>query len=645
MNTISPAYLQTLESFRAGQTLTQAANSPRIQNSHLQLQTGETSQRISIEDYLAAPHALGTSPMQGSLELQLENGQKLSIPLSEMSQDKLQAALNQALHNLNLGTAQKLTQGTGPLLEQIRHGAPDPQRGPEVLVSFLRQHFQALDSDKDGWLSEQELQSALRSTQYNDAQKALLNRVLVNLSDLEEYSNDEWGDENDGVTLKDLEVFLAESKNPENESVTQSLTGWVSSANGNSARAYQLFSMHMHLLDSDHDGFVTREDLRLASQNSRFSSAERAWFAYLSEQVGEIEELSNDEWGDENDGITLHDMEAFLKTNQDHGIQLPSFHPEIRGELNLKVRDANGFNQPGRNDLSGVISGHLSLDRSLLDQALSLLQKQDIPYVSITNTCFNPQSKSYEISISTLLDDFKVKLGISPEGLPYLELSENWLPNDPILKLIEAGLHRQLGSQLSENAKLNRVGNRLYFIPKLEQLQVPLNNRYVTLEELRLKPENVRFEFDRDGNFKLHLQGVEVRGSSGDQPLSSTAQPDQGQFQIKVALDLDEKLKIQASALDLSGQAQIQLDSKEQAELAQYLRTHLDKELAEAFIQLVFLNQGQLDLQNLNAGVELNSRQGKVFIELLGEKLQISQAGNVLQSLDLSLLAPFFRHD
>jgi hypothetical protein len=62
--------------------------------------------------------------------------------------------------------------------------------------------FAALDSDKDGHLTGEEIEDGMDKEKLRDS-AAYLSRSM---GDLEELSNDEWGDENDGVTLKDLQT-------------------------------------------------------------------------------------------------------------------------------------------------------------------------------------------------------------------------------------------------------------------------------------------------------------------------------------------------------------------------------------------------------------------------------------------------------
>lgn len=64
--------------------------------------------------------------------------------------------------------------------------------------------FSTLDRDANGHLSESELNRALSMEKYDSKLYKAYSAVTELLSEIEEISNDEWGDENDGITIKDL---------------------------------------------------------------------------------------------------------------------------------------------------------------------------------------------------------------------------------------------------------------------------------------------------------------------------------------------------------------------------------------------------------------------------------------------------------
>ena len=63
------------------------------------------------------------------------------------------------------------------------------------------------DQDKDGHLTDNEVEQALKRRDLSADQKAALETLRGKQEDLEELSNDEFGDENDGTTGKDLQAL------------------------------------------------------------------------------------------------------------------------------------------------------------------------------------------------------------------------------------------------------------------------------------------------------------------------------------------------------------------------------------------------------------------------------------------------------
>lgn len=63
-------------------------------------------------------------------------------------------------------------------------------------------------------------------------------------------------------------------------------------------------------LDLDKDGFVTQEELEKASENPFFRLTNAHMLRLLKSHYDVLQTLSNDEWGFENSGITVKDIEA-----------------------------------------------------------------------------------------------------------------------------------------------------------------------------------------------------------------------------------------------------------------------------------------------------------------------------------------------
>jgi len=67
-------------------------------------------------------------------------------------------------------------------------------------------------------------------------------------------------------------------------------------------------------IDTEGDGYVSEEDIDAAMSNPDLSIQQAAALATLKSLRTELEELSNDELGDENDGITLADLQEYQRT-------------------------------------------------------------------------------------------------------------------------------------------------------------------------------------------------------------------------------------------------------------------------------------------------------------------------------------------
>jgi hypothetical protein len=74
-------------------------------------------------------------------------------------------------------------------------------------------------------------------------------------------------------------------------------------------------------LDSDDDGFISKDDVNRALQDPTFTGADAAMIATLKVTLGDLQSLSDDEFGWENDGVTRADLTAYdrlRERNSDH---------------------------------------------------------------------------------------------------------------------------------------------------------------------------------------------------------------------------------------------------------------------------------------------------------------------------------------
>lgn len=81
---------------------------------------------------------------------------------------------------------------------------------PECDISeFMKQpgRFESLDTDGNQFITEQELDDALKNGKYSDTEKITLRYMKNGIDYIEDASNDEWFSENDGITRQDAADF------------------------------------------------------------------------------------------------------------------------------------------------------------------------------------------------------------------------------------------------------------------------------------------------------------------------------------------------------------------------------------------------------------------------------------------------------
>lgn len=65
------------------------------------------------------------------------------------------------------------------------------------------------------------------------------------------------------------------------------------------------------VMDTDGNGFLNKEEIKDAHNSGNYSESEKKSLRYMQRGIKIIEEASNDEWFDENDGITFSDVKAY----------------------------------------------------------------------------------------------------------------------------------------------------------------------------------------------------------------------------------------------------------------------------------------------------------------------------------------------
>ena len=125
-------------------------------------------------------------------------------------------ARNAVQQNSRGGNTTRRTAGSE---SQSRNGSVTPSRdgytrtqtnqtsADQNLWSTARNRFGSWDQDRNGHLTNREVESALRSRNLSVNERAALQTLRGRQSELQRANNDEWGFENDGATLRDLRAF------------------------------------------------------------------------------------------------------------------------------------------------------------------------------------------------------------------------------------------------------------------------------------------------------------------------------------------------------------------------------------------------------------------------------------------------------
>ncbi|MEQ8277301.1 MAG: C2 family cysteine protease [Deltaproteobacteria bacterium] len=96
-----------------------------------------------------------------------------------------------------------MLESRGPSEEPL----PAPVEGEDRFVDRAIENFDAWDTDDNGHLSESEVAAAVNDSDNTGSDAAAAAALHHRQDEIEELSDDEWGDENDGVTLRDLAEY------------------------------------------------------------------------------------------------------------------------------------------------------------------------------------------------------------------------------------------------------------------------------------------------------------------------------------------------------------------------------------------------------------------------------------------------------
>lgn len=177
-------------------------------------------------------------------------------------------------------------------------------------MDYARGNFGRLDGNHDGHVTEDELDSYAKARGDKLSSEELVNiKVLKkNMSDLEEFSNDENGDENSGFTRNDL---MEGKKELGIDGPSGGEGGGKNSDPFSDLRPALAYAQkNFEKLDADRDGYISEDEIDAYGDSNELTSDEMQNLKALKEKVHNVEEESNDESGVENNGISKKDIVA-----------------------------------------------------------------------------------------------------------------------------------------------------------------------------------------------------------------------------------------------------------------------------------------------------------------------------------------------
>jgi len=163
--------------------------------------------------------------------------------------------------------------------------------------------FDDLDSDKDGFLSKSELSDAVMNSKYTGKDAQAVAALYRAQDRLEELSNDEFGDENDGITRADLQAFeKLEKEGAQHSAASYRASSWLSEKDNT------IFKQ----LDSDGDSFLALDEINAALHSENLGDTDRKNLEFLRDNYSVLMGAHDDEWGIENNGIHLKDLDSYV---------------------------------------------------------------------------------------------------------------------------------------------------------------------------------------------------------------------------------------------------------------------------------------------------------------------------------------------
>lgn len=164
-----------------------------------------------------------------------------------------------------------------------------------------RQLMAKIDTNGDDCLSTAELAKAVQDKQFKGQDAQVVAALYENRDELKNLNDDQVFES--GVTFRDLARFGAiERKHRVHERAARDAKEWLEDED------------KFKRVDTNGNGFLSKDELIKASKQSNLSGEERELLSYMRYRVDSIQLESDDEWLPEQCGITRKDLEAHIKS-------------------------------------------------------------------------------------------------------------------------------------------------------------------------------------------------------------------------------------------------------------------------------------------------------------------------------------------
>lgn len=229
-------------------------------------------------------------------------------------------------------------------------------------VDYAQKNFGRMDGNGDGHVSDYELDGFIKANEkkMSKEESALVYQIKDHRDDLEEASNDETGDENDGFTRQDLALAKRD--------IPTSTTGepCTVESSGDLRSALDYANKNFNKLDSDKDGFINNDEIGKYMTENELSPTDVGLLRDLKDRSLTVSAGSADGDGPLNSkGISKKDLSA---TNDQ--INNLTFAAE-----NFTAMDANGNGHVTREEIVGYERARNDLSGTEL-RALDALKNQ-----------------------------------------------------------------------------------------------------------------------------------------------------------------------------------------------------------------------------------------------------------------------------